>query len=201
MIARKHSLQKTHTCAEDELLSCLFGCGVGRFIRICPYINVAPKLPNVNIQIDPFATLVPKCQYSDRSICNIGTQITKCQYSDRSICNIGTQMSIFGYQCCKWIWLNIIHLAGAAIRTRNHNYEDRNYDLNAHPQIARSIGSSSGLQGEIEVQCVGTAYSGWDNNHPLNLMARCCRMELGVLGRFPQHLHSCRLSPKQDVGK
>ena len=109
--------------------------GGGRFIRICPYINVAPKLPNVNIQIDPFATLVPKCQYSDRSICNIGTQITKCQYSDRSICNIGTQMSIFGYQCCKWIWPNIIHLAGAAIRTRNHNYEDRNYDLNAHPHV------------------------------------------------------------------
>ena len=115
---------------------------------------VAPKLPNVNIQIDPFATLVPKCQYSDRSICNIGTQITKCQYSDRSICNIGTQMSIFrSIHLQHWYpnanirigsirnpfgWgrnPNIIYLAGAAIRTRNHNYEDRNYDLNAHPHI------------------------------------------------------------------
>ena len=84
---------------------------------------------HVNIQIDSCATLVPKCQYSDRSVCNIGTQITKCQYSDRSVCNIGTQMSIFRSDPFA------IHLAGAAIRTRNHNYEDRNYDLNAHPHI------------------------------------------------------------------
>ena len=85
--------------------------GVGRFIRICPYINVAPKLPNVNIQIDPFATLVPKCQYSDRIHSQSGWLGPQSEYN---------------------------HLAGAAIRTRNHNYEDRNYDLNAHPHILAS---------------------------------------------------------------
>ena len=121
---QKNDGQKGSAGAPQRLL---YGHGGGRFIKICPYINVAPKLPNVNIQIDPFATLVPKCQYSDRSIrnigtqitkcqysdrsiCNIGTQITKCQYSDRSICNIGTQMSIFGSDPFA------IRLAGAAIR-------------------------------------------------------------------------------------
>ena len=34
---------------------------------------------------------------------------------------------------------NIIHLAGAAIRTRNHNSEDRNYDLNAHTHMVIRI--------------------------------------------------------------
>ena len=106
----------------------------GRLIRICPYINVAPNLPIVNMQINPFATLVPKCQYSDRSFATLvpklpnvniqidpfATLVPKCQYSDRIHSQSG--------------WLGQ-YLAGAAIRTRNHNYEDRNYDLNAHPHI------------------------------------------------------------------
>ena len=77
-------------------------------IQIDPFATLVPKLPNVNIQIDPFATLVPRCQYSDRSIRN----------------SIGWGRNP-----------NIIHLAGAAIRMRNHNYEDPNYDLNAQPKI------------------------------------------------------------------
>ena len=119
-------------------------------------IHLQHSYPNVNIQIDPFATLVPKCQYSDRSIRNIGTQITKCQYSDRSICNIGPKLpnvniliDPFATLVPKCQYSDRIHsqsgwlgpqseynnLAGAAIRTRNHNYEDRNYDLNAQPHI------------------------------------------------------------------
>ena len=77
-------------------------------IQIDPFATLVPKLPNVNIQIDPFATLVPKCQYSDR---------------------IHSQSVWLGPQS------EYNHLAGAAIRTRNHNYEDRNYDLNAHPHM------------------------------------------------------------------
>ena len=130
--------------------------GVGVLFESVRTLMWPQNCQNVNIQIDPFATLVPKCQYSDRSIrnigtqitkcqysdrsiCNIGTQITKCQYSDRSICNIGTQMSIFGSDPFASGWLGpqskYNHLAGAAIRTRNHNYKDRNYDLNAHPHM------------------------------------------------------------------
>ena len=125
--------------------------GGGRFIRICPYINVAPKLPNVNVQIDPFATLVPKCQYSDQSIRNIGSIFRSIHLQHwypnyqmsifRSIhlqhwypnvnIRIGSIRNPFGWGRNP----NIIHLPGAAIRTRNHNYEDRNYDLNAHPHI------------------------------------------------------------------
>ena len=80
-------------------------------IQIDPFATLVPKLPNVNIPIDPFATLVPKCQYSDRIHSQSGWLGPQSEYN---------------------------HLAGAAIRTRNHNYEDRNYDLNAQPHIKSS---------------------------------------------------------------
>ena len=51
--------------------------GIGRFIQICPYINVAPKLLNVNIQIDPFATLVPKLPTVDIQIDPFATLVPK----------------------------------------------------------------------------------------------------------------------------
>ena len=68
-------------------------------IQIDPFATLVPKLPNVNIQIDPFATLVPKCQYSDRIHSQSGWLGPQSEYN---------------------------HLAGAAIRTRNHNSKERN---------------------------------------------------------------------------
>ena len=89
-------------------------------IQIDPFATLVPKLPNVNIQIDPFATWVPKLPHVIILIDPFATLVPKCQYSDR----IHSQSVRLG-----------LHLAGAVIRTRNHNYEDRNHDLNAHPQF------------------------------------------------------------------
>ena len=94
-------------------------------IQIDPFATLVPKLPNVNIQIDPFATLVPKLPNVNIPIDPFVTLVPKCQYSDR----IHSQSGWLGPQS------EYNHLAGAAIRTRNHNYEDRNYDLNAQPQM------------------------------------------------------------------
>ena len=97
-------------------------------IQIDPFATLVPKLPNVNIQIDPFATLVPKLPNVNILIDPFATLVPKCQYSDR----IHSQSGWLGPQS------EYNHLAGAAIRTRNHNYEDRNYDLNAHPHIIKA---------------------------------------------------------------
>ena len=94
-------------------------------IQIDPFATLVPTLPNVNIRIDPFATLVPKLPNVNIPIDPFATLVPKCQYSDR----IHSQSGWLGPQS------EYNHLAGAAIRTRNHNYEDRNYDLNAHPHF------------------------------------------------------------------
>ena len=49
---------------------------------------------------------------------------------------------------------NIIYLAGAAIRTRNHNYEDRNYDLNAHPHMLFLQDQFLSLKKVSEISCL-----------------------------------------------
>ena len=103
-------------------------------IWIDPFATLVPKSPNVNIQIDPFATLVPKLPNVNIQIDPFATLVPKCQYSDR------IHSHPFGWGRNP----NIIHLAGAAIRTHNHNYEDRNYDLNAHPHVM-----ISGLVGDF----------------------------------------------------
>ena len=94
-------------------------------IRIDPFATLVPKSPNVNIQIDPFATLVPKLPNVNVQMDPFATLVPKYQYSDRIHSQSGWLGPQFEYN----------HLAGAAIRTRNHNYEDRNYDLNSHPHM------------------------------------------------------------------
>ena len=121
-------------------------------IQIDPFATLVPKLPNVNIQIDPFATLVPKLPNVNIQIDPFATLVPKCQYSDR----IHSQSGWLGPQS------EYNHLAGAAIRTRNHNYEEHNYDLNAHPHMY------------VHIQCLSKLFrSGRQLIIPNNLIVHC----------------------------